>query len=184
MAVKARQRARGGKLVPALWLFTDRMRVRDPVDAVRRLPPGLAGVVLRDSGAESEVRVRRIARICRQRRLWLSVAGDSGMAVRFGGGLHLRGGHRCCGPRPSFLTSSAHDRADVRRAVRAGAALIFVSPVFATMSHPGAPALGVAGWSVLARPGRLGALGGIDARTVRRLPGWCRYIGAVGALAR
>jgi thiamine-phosphate pyrophosphorylase len=36
---------------------------------------------------------------------------------------------------------------DLLRAKRAGAALIFLSPAFATASHPDTPVLGVVHWS-------------------------------------
>ncbi|MEO8715891.1 MAG: thiamine phosphate synthase, partial [Acetobacteraceae bacterium] len=83
-------------------------------------------------------------------------------------------------------TSSAHDASSLRRAARAGASLAFLSPVFATASHPGAPALGTLRWARLARGARLpvAALGGIDGRTARRLPGRdCAGAGGIGALA-
>ena len=181
-AVKARQLGRGGAPPPPLWLFTDRVRVPDTVAAIRRLPRGLVGVVLRDGGTGAAIRARRIALVCRHRRLWLSIGGDARVAGSLGAGMHMRAGHRRAGPRPAFLTSSAHDAADVARAVRAGAAVIFLSPVLPTLSHPGVATLGVARWSAMARASRAGALGGIDGRTVRRLPTWCRYVGAIGAL--
>jgi thiamine-phosphate pyrophosphorylase len=181
-AVKARQRERAGKVVPPLWLFTDQVRVPDTVAAVRRLPVGLAGVVLRDGGTGAEMRARQIAVVCRQRRLWLSIGGDAGPPGMLHTGVHLRAGYRKAGVSAAFLTSSAHDAADMRRAARAGAAVIFLSPVFPTLSHPGALMLGVRRWSALARSARAGALGGVDGRTVRRLPKWCRYVGAIGAL--
>jgi thiamine-phosphate pyrophosphorylase len=65
----------------------------------------------------------------------------------------------------------AHDRAEALAGKRAGAALLFVSPVHPTASHPGAPALGPR------RARRIGAglglpivaLGGMTARRWRRL---------------
>jgi thiamine-phosphate pyrophosphorylase len=68
----------------------------------------------------------------------------------------------------------------------AGAGLVFLSPVFATASHPGAAALGPARWVRMARFARLpvAALGGIDGASIRRLPPTiCMAIGAIGALA-
>jgi thiamine-phosphate pyrophosphorylase len=84
------------------------------------------------------------------------------------------------------MTSSAHGLADLRRARRAGAALAFLSPVFATASHPAAAALGAVRWARLARVAGLpvAALGGIDGARIRRLPrGLCEAVGAIGALA-
>ena len=67
----------------------------------------------------------------------------------------------------------AHDRAEALAGKRAGAALLFVSPLHPTASHPGAPALGSR------RARRIGAglglpviaLGGMTARRWRQLRG-------------
>ncbi len=168
-----------------LWLFTDARRLPDPLAAAARLPRGLGGVVLRHDGvADRAVLGRALARLCRARGLALSVAGDWRLAAALGAGLHLRGGRRPPAA-PRYLhavTSSAHSVADLRRARRVGA-LAFLSPAFATASHPGAPALGPYRWEFMVRRGGLGAaaLGGIDGRTVRRLPG-CAGAGAIRAL--
>jgi thiamine-phosphate pyrophosphorylase len=160
----------------------------DPRAAVSRLPPGLAGVVYRhDDDADRAGLGRDLARICRARRLILVVAGDIRLAAALHAGVHLRGG-RWPGPMriKGIVTSSAHSLADIRRAGRAGATLAFLSPVFATASHPGAPSLGPVRWSGLARqaPIATAALGGIDGITVRGLARRrCLAVGAIGALA-
>jgi thiamine-phosphate pyrophosphorylase len=184
---RAAMRRRKGKGMPALWLFTDAVRLPDPRAAVARLPKQLAGVVLRhDSDPNRAALGRDLARICRHRRLVLVVAGDVRLAARLGAGVHLRGG-RWPGAlrRPGFVTSSAHSPQDLRRAAREGAKLVFLSPAFATASHPGAPALGVCRWAALAARSAVpvAALGGIDGRSIRRLPrGLCVAAGAIGAL--
>ena len=173
-----------------LWLFTDAARLPDPRAAVARLPKGLCGVVLRHDGAPDRIRLGRdLARICRLRRLALVVAGDARLAAALGAGVHLRAGRRdrpfAFRRRAAMVTSSAHDLAELRRAGRAGADLAFLSPVFPTASHPGAPALGVSRWTRLAMQVRLpvAALGGIDAHGVCALPRHlCRGAGAIGAL--
>ena len=182
---RARRTVRG---VPPLWLFTDARRLPDPRAAVARLPKGLAGVVLRHDGEPGRAALGRdLAAICRARRLVLVVAGDVRLAAALRAGVHLRGG-RWPGPgriRRGFVTSSAHDAGELRRAARGGAGLVFLSPAFATASHPGAPALGAPRWCRLARgAGRaVAALGGIDGVSVRRLPRrLCRGVGAIGAL--
>jgi thiamine-phosphate pyrophosphorylase len=181
-------RARFGGGLPTLWLFTDTHRLADPLPAIGRLPRGLAGVVLRHDDHPDRAAIGRdIARICRVRRLTLVVAGDVRLAAALGAGVHLRGGRwpgpiRIRGPH----TSSAHGAVELRRARLAGASLAFLSPAFPTASHPGAPALGPARWSRLARAARLpvAALGGVTARGVRRLsPRACRGAAAIGALA-
>jgi thiamine-phosphate pyrophosphorylase len=185
-AVKSR---RGNRGLPPLWLFTDSVRLPNPLPAAARLPPGLAGVVFRHDGNPDRAALgRKLARICRARRIALVVAGDARLAAALGAGMHLRGG-RWPGAvrlRRGLVTSSAHGAVEVRRAARAGADLVFLSPIFATASHPGAAALGTVRWSLLARRAGLAvaALGGIDGRSVRRLPRrLCIGAGAIGALA-
>ena len=172
--------------LPVLWLFTDTRRLADPRPSVRRLPIGLAGVVLRHDDHPDRAAIGRdVARICRQRRLALVVAGDSRLAASLGAGVHLRGGHWPSVLRPrGLVTSSAHDPIQLRRARRNGADLAFLSPAFPTASHPGEGALGPARWSDMVRRAGLpvAALGGIDGRSVRRLR-FCRMAAAIGALA-
>ncbi len=178
-----------------LWLFTD-AGGPDPLAFARaapRSPRLLCGVVLRPAWLRGFTEpdrarfVRRLARLCRERGLALTVAGDWRLARVLGAGLHLRDGRPPShAPRGwPLLTSSAHDGRSLRRARSAGA-LAFLSPAFPTASHAGAPALGPLRWSRLAGCGAAapgcGALGGINGRRIRRLP---RAIaaGAIGALA-
>ncbi len=170
-----------------LWLFTDARRLADPLPAAARLPRRLAGVVLRHDGAPGRAALGRdLAALCRERGLALSVAGDWRLAAALGAGLHLRGGRRPAGAPRNLraLTSSAHGVAELRRGRRQGA-LAFLSPAFASASHPGAAGLGPCRWGLAARRGGGGAaaLGGIDARSVRRLP-CCAGAGAIGALVQ
>ncbi|HVY14413.1 MAG TPA: thiamine phosphate synthase [Rhodopila sp.] len=176
--------------IPRLWLFTDDRRLPDPRPSVAALPRGRAGVVLRHDGDPDRASLARdLARLCRERRLLLVIAGDVRLAARHGAGVHLRGG-RWPGPvRPrGLVTSSAHAAADLRKAKQAGAAMAFLSPAFPTESHRGSPGLGAVRWSALTRqapPGlAVAALGGIDGRSVRRLPvRSLRAVGAIGALS-
>jgi len=174
--------------LPPLWLFTDARRLADPLAAVRRLPRGLGGVVLRHDNEPGRAALgQAVARVCRARRLVLVVAGDVRLAAALGASVHLRGG-RWPGPvrlRRGPVTSSAHSLPELRRAARAGAALAFLGPVFATASHPGVVAMGPVRWAGLARRTRLPvlALGGITGDSARRLPmHLCRGAGAIGAL--
>ena len=194
--------------LPPLWLFTDARRLPDPRPVVARLPKDLAGVVLRhDTDPERAALGRDLARLCRARRLKLVVAGNPRLAVALGAGMHLRAGRWPAGApipprrRGTLLTSSAHSAADLRRAAHAGADLAFLSPAFATKSHPKAAALGPLRWARLARGAafpkaaqpqtarpkavlHVAALGGIGGASVRRLPrDLCRAAGAIEALA-
>lgn len=182
-AVKARNRRRG-IFTPPLWLFTDEKRLPDPRRAVARLPPGLCGVLLRHDADPNRARLARdLAQTCRARRLTLVIAGDPNLAASCRAGLHLRGGKGPC-KTTCLVTSSAHNMAELVAAHRRGAACVFLSPAFATASHPGQPALGALRWAALARQTSLIclALGGIDGTSARRLPRHlCRGAAAIGA---
>jgi thiamine-phosphate pyrophosphorylase len=180
---------RRGSNFPPLWLFTDALRLPDPRPAVARLPRGLAGVVFRhDEDPDRAALGRDLARICRARRLALVVSGDARLAAALHAGVHLRGGrwpgHQRL--RRGLITSSAHGVADLRRAYRAGAVLAFLSPVFATLSHPDARVLGPLRWGRIAcaAPLPAAALGGLYGGNIRRLPAiFCQAAGAIAALA-
>ena len=131
---------------------------------------------------------RDLARICRARRLVLVVAGDVRLACALRAGVHLRAGRWPAPLRPGrgMVTSSAHDPREMARARRSGAGLAFLSPAFATASHPAARGLGSLRWNRMAAGAGLvvAALGGIDGRAVRRLTRrYCCAIGAIGGLA-
>ncbi len=175
--------------MPPLWLFTDARRLADPRAAARRLPCGLCGIVVRHDGApDRDALIADLAAICATRRLWLAVAGDWRVAVRYRAMPHLRDGKWVAGRRRGLpATSSAHDAASLRRAAGNGAIISFLSPIFPTESHPGAPVLGALRWAALARAhgGKLAvcALGGIDGGTIRRVAPGAAGIGAIGALS-
>ena len=128
-----------------------------------------------------------IARICRVKRFALVVAGDDRLAARLKAGRHLSGGgpHRLrnLAPRGCLLTAPAHSVPERIQARRRGVDAVFLSPVFPTASHPGAPALGAVRWAATARrlPMAVLALGGIDGASVRGLPRGCCGVGVVGA---
>ena len=158
--------------LPRLWLFTDDRRLPDPRTSVARLPRGKAGVVLRHDRDPGRATLgRELARICRARRLVLVVAGDVRLAADLRAGVHLRGG-RWPGPlrRGGLVTSSAHSIPDVRRALAAGAGLVFLSPIYLTASHAGAPGLGPVRWAAMARAAMVQRAGAGHRRTGR-----CRW---------
>lgn len=153
--------------IPRIWLMTDPRMGEGLWRALERLPRG-AGVVFRHYGVpDREILLARTAKIARRRGLLLVIAGDRG-------GVHRAHVHNARRAWPGGIrTASAHDRREAVRAVRDGADAIFVSPVFATRSHPGARALGLVRFGRIVRD--LGvpviALGGMDARRARTLPG-------------
>lgn len=173
------------KFTPALpcqWLFTDERlggaHADDPLWlALRRLPRG-SGIVFRHYGLEDGARrtlLARVARLARARRLLLVVAQPPiGVVAR---NRHWRQGDVGRGERaPGVQTAAAHSARAVEQAARAGADLIFLSPLFATRSHGDARLLGpvrfglaVNSRSRLAATVPLVALGGMNAARGRRL---------------
>lgn len=158
------------------FLFTDEQRLADPLAVLHQLAPG-DGVVLRHYGLAPAARAalaRRLRAETRRRGLWLLLAGDGALAWRLGAdGLHLPQGLLVRSLwRPE--SAAAHGVAAIVAAWRAGAVAVFISPVFPTRSHPGAPALGLLRFAALLRLARrrglaVYALGGIDAAAQRRL---------------
>ncbi len=143
---------------PSLWLMTDERMGEALWAALDALPRG-SGVVFRHYATPLAERRRlwaKVALVCRSRGLVLVRAG----ADRLGRGPEPTHGGR------GALTWPAHDRRQAVAAVRAGARLVFVSPVFPTRSHPGARALGPLRAAAVARglPVTVIALGGMNAR--------------------
>jgi len=202
--------------VPNLVLFTDEERLADPVAAVATLPRGTiarseprgrAAVVVRARESDSrEGLVRVLAPLCRRRGIALIVAGDVRLALRIGAaGVHLseaavrrrglsalalpRRGAK--GARRLLVTMAAHSLAAVLRAHRLGADAVFLSPAFATGSHPGRRPLGGVRFAALIRTARRAgarapvlALGGVTAATAKPLRNArADGLAAVGALA-
>lgn len=151
--------------LPELWLFTDERQSEELLASIKRLPKGRAGVIVR-----TPAHIERIRAICRARRLMFVVAKSEkrARAVKAGGS---HGQHR------GSLTAPAHNIRDLIKARRAGAKLVFLSPVFPTRSHPGAPVLTPVRFGLMANRSRLavGALGGMTAKRFQSM----RKLGAV-----
>jgi thiamine-phosphate pyrophosphorylase len=152
--------------VPRLWLMTDERMGEDLWTALECLPRG-SGVVFRHYGlppSERRALFARILRIARRRRLVVIRAGSSPLRGEMG--VHARPGR-------GLRTAPAHSRREAVTATRAGADALFVSPVFATRSHPGARALGHARLGLLIRGLDVPviALGGMDAKRAAGLRG-------------
>jgi len=154
--------------LPTLWLMTDERMGELLWDALRRLPHG-SGVVFRHYRAEDRRALfERVRRIARNRRLLLLLAGTPRDAIGWrADGAHGRSPHRRAS-RPLVRTAPAHHGREI---VAFASDALFLSPVFATRSHPGARTLGTARFGLIARQARLPviALGGMDARLFRRV---------------
>ncbi len=169
------------KSLPGLWLMTDE-RVADDrlLAAARALPRGRAGIILRHyrtPPGQRRALFDALRAIARRRRLILLLAGPARLAASWrADGWHGRDPRRA--PRRLLHSAPAHDRWEIRMAQRAGADLLFLSPLFPTRSHPGARVLGRARFAALAHatPLPVIALGGVTARHRRSLAG----LGAIG----
>lgn len=162
-------RRRHSQYLPETWLFTDPRMGEALWDAVRRLPRG-SGIVLRHYDAADRTAVaRRAAKLARRYGHMLVVAGDARLAQAVGAaGVHMPDGGR---PTRDVITAASHDRAGLVRARRAGASLVFLSPVFPTNSHPGARTLGTLRFGLMAHGTGIAvaALGGMTAKRYARM---------------
>jgi len=179
--------------LPALVLMTDDERLPDPLAAARKLPRG-SMVIVRSRQASHRAKLAHSLRpLARARGLVLLIANDPALADRVGAnGLHLSEASARQAPtwrarRPHWLiTAAAHSFSACGIISRSGANAAFLSPVFATSSHPGPRALGVARAHLIACQTTLPvyALGGVNGRTAMRLAGApFTGIAAIGALA-
>lgn len=150
--------------LPRRWLMTDE-RLGDSLwRAIDALPRG-SGIIFRHYATPQPARLelfKQVRRVAQRKGLMLVVAGrpplGRGPIDRHG---RLRGA----------LTAPVHSRIEAVAAARAGAALLFVSPVHPTRSHPGAPALGRVRLGMMIRGLKLPviALGGMSERRWRAL---------------
>jgi thiamine-phosphate pyrophosphorylase len=159
--------------LPTVWLMTDE-RLGDALwVAVRHLPRG-AGVVFRHHATPELERRRLFARLVREARARRLVVIRAGAPCGYG----ASGVHKQRPVAGGLRTMPVHT---VREARQMGPRVdaVFVSPVFATRSHPGGRALGVRGAEALARsvPVAAVALGGMDAGRFRRLRGFVGWAG-------
>ena len=143
--------------LPRLWLMTDARMGEGLLPAIAALPKG-SGLVFRhyELGANArKALLAQVQRIARARRLTVVVAGK--------GGDHGR--HR------GAITAPVHSVPERIAAERVGARLLFVSPVFATASHPSAKPLGRVRFGLLIRGSKcpVVALGGMNAKRARGL---------------
>lgn len=177
-------------ILPHIWLMTD-MRMGDALfPAIQKLPAG-SGIVFRHYDLPDKERrqiLSRVARICARRGhvMILADAWQSAVKRRNQGapiaGVYIPG--RKMAPiagrqrRNMLFSTGVHDPVELARAQRAGADMIFVSPVFSTTSHPDARPLGVARFAAFAKlAGNMAviALGGMDGRRAKPMDGRVIY---------
>lgn len=164
---KSRRRERP---LPRLWLFTDERVADDTLLASARALPQGSGIVFRHYRTSRTARralYDRLRAVAKRRRLVLLLAGRAQDAAAWqADGIHAGStAHRLRGVRRGLRSTAAHDAKQLRAAERAGADLVFLSPVFPTRSHPGARALGPLRFGLIAKHARIPvvALGGMTA---------------------
>lgn len=171
--------------LPDLWLLSDERNDLVVNEALDRLPEH-SGFVFRHRHLDDERRRARyeaLAKPCRARNHLLILAGDCATAREWGAdGAYGRADvlGECEGV---LRFATVHDAAEIERADRAGVDAMFLSPVFATRSHPGAEALGKERFLALAARAKAPviALGGMTAGRAAEL-GWPRW-GAIDGLS-
>nr|WP_314441604.1 thiamine phosphate synthase [uncultured Sphingomonas sp.] len=162
---------------PTAWLMTDERLGNRLAAAIARAAAAGAGVIVRHH-ASSEAERHTIAALVVERGAPLGISRDVRMAVQLGAGLvHNPEGDASGLP----ISLSVHDERQAIAAAALGPALVFVSPIFPTSSHPGASSLGEEEGRRLARLTRSPAyaLGGIRASMEKDLltRGWAGWAG-------
>ncbi len=167
------RRARLGKPLPVLLVFTDPVRTPDPEALARRLPPDAALVYRGFGAAETEAVARRLQAIVAARGALLLIGADADLATRVGAdGVHLperlAGSAQGMVGRFRLVTAAAHS---LRAARVPGPDAVVVSAVFPSSSPSAGPPLGPVRFAALVRAaGRpVYALGGVTNETARRL---------------
>lgn len=154
--------------LPRVWLVTDERQGERVVEAVGRLPVR-AGILFRHYSLPQPTRralFDRVAAAARPRGATILLAGTARLAWEWGAdGWH--GWDEARGLR----SASVHNLRELRRAEAGGAALLFVSPVYPTRSHPGAATLGPRRFALLSARARrpVIALGGVRQENAPKL---------------
>ena len=182
----------GQPTLPSLVLVTDDQRLPDPLAAANALPRGSAVLVRARDAARRADLSRAMLKLARRKGLTILIADDPELAMKLGAdGLHLpearmrEAAHWRARYPALMITAAAHSFSAILQARLMPIDAIFLSPVFATRSHPGGPALTALRANNLAHAAGkpVYALGGIDARNARLLSREAfSGIAAIGAL--
>lgn len=169
-------------LWPRHWLMTDERMGGLLWQAVDRLPAGDGAIVLRHYSLTADERLdlgRLLAQRAAERGLLLAVAGSETLADALDAALV----HNPAAPAQRSFSTSVHNAGEAIAAREEGAALIFVSPVYPTRSHPGARSLGAADAARLVQAAGCPAiaLGGMNERRFATLD--ARYPGLFAGYA-
>ena len=167
--------------LPRIWLMTDERLGDALLPSIAALPKG-SGIVFRHYSLDAEARKKlffKVSAVARRHR-HIILVGGAPIAAPF----WLTAGRH--GRIRGAITAPVHSLREAIEAKRAGAKLLFVSPIFATQSHLGAPVLGRARFGLLIANLRVPvvALGGMNKARARsllsmKIYGWA----AISALA-
>ena len=171
--------------IPMLWLFSDRRNDAWLPSALERLPEGSA-LVFRHYHLEGAARRERFDTLAAIARVsgHCVILSDTQQAARDWGADGIYGPAALEPCADLIRLAAAHNGDELQAANRAQVDGVFLSPVFATASHPGATSLGAMGFSVLAQQSLVPviALGGMTHARATQLD-WPRW-GAIDGLSR
>ncbi len=174
-------RCRQYPTLPKIWLMTDERMGDALLPSIAALPRG-SGVIFRHYHIPDRRHLFDAVRVlAKARRLMLILGGSQQLAQQWrADGAHGRSRQRAA----MVMTAPVHSIRERLAAEQSGAALLFVSPLFATQSHPGARPLGRVrfGMSVQGAKVPVIALGGMTrarAQSLRRfgIYGWAAIDG-------
>ena len=159
-------------VLPRIWLFTDERNDAQLDDAIIRLPRH-SGIIFRHYHLPENVRRVRfdeVKHLARRHGHLVFLAGSAALAKRWrADGVHGNAQRRAA-KRGLLHSVPVHDAKEIHRANRAGADLFFLSPIFATHSHPGQHPLSPLQVKRLATlcDGKVIFLGGMDRKRYQR----------------
>lgn len=173
--------------LPSTFVFTDDVRLSDPVHVAATLPQNW-GIVFRHYASKNRRSLaHELAKVCHARGLVFLIAADWRLACE----VHADGVHMPEGvlrtstvspilnaTRTLLLTTSAHGAAGLHIASSLNADAVFLSPVKVTSSHADTRPIGVLPFAAMAQASRVPvyALGGVDSSDALRL----HALGAAG----
>lgn len=176
--------------LPAFWVLTDPVRTPDPVAVAERLPVG-SGLIYRHFGSTERFGIASQLRdVTRFRGCRFLVSADPELArLSHADGLHWP--ENCLAQirydqRWGLQTTSAHSITALHRAQARDLDAVFCSSIFPSASPTAGRPLGPFRLAAWARATTLPvfALGGVNARTIRRLDRLgIQGVGVVGAAA-
>lgn len=169
--------------LPLLWLLSDARNDAELERALESLPPGSAFVFRHYHLAEEQraARFAHLARVARDAGHLVVLADVASRAREWGSDGVYGAAEPTDGGEGLIWLATAHDGEELAAAARADG--VFLSPVFATRTHPNAQTLGVHGFHVLAQQSAVPviALGGMTKARAEQLQ-WPRW-GAIDGLA-